>query len=68
MEYNEVDIEMTTIIIKKETYTLDDRLLQDLGYVLKRRVWCKRVDISRIREEIERLKVLKIPNIEIVMD
>jgi hypothetical protein len=59
---------MTTIIIKKETYKLDNKLLQDLGYILKRGVWSKKVEISRIRNEIERLQVLKVPNIEIILD
>ncbi len=59
---------MTTIIIKKEKYTLDSKILQDLGYVLKRRVWCKKIEMSQIREEIERLQVLKVPDIEVVLD
>ncbi len=59
---------MTTIIIKKETYKLDNKLLQDLGYILKRGVWSKKVEMSRIRDEIERLQVLKVPNIEIILD
>ena len=59
---------MTTINIKKEKYTLDNKILQDLGYILKRRVWSKKIEISQIREEIERLQVLKIPDIEIVLD
>ncbi len=59
---------MTTIIIRKEKYTLDGKILQDLGYVLKKRAWCKKIEMSRIREEIERLQVLKIPDIEIVLD
>jgi hypothetical protein len=59
---------MTTIIVKKETYKLDNKLLQDLGYILKRGAWSKKVEISRIRNEIERLQVLKVPNIEIILD
>jgi hypothetical protein len=59
---------MTTITIKKETYTLDNRLLQDLGYILKGRVWRKKIEMSQIRDELEKLQVLKIPNIEIIMD
>jgi hypothetical protein len=59
---------MTTITIKKETYTLDNRILQDLGYILKGRVWSKKIEMPQIRNEIERLQVLKIPNIEIILD
>ena len=59
---------MTNIIIKKEKWTLDNKILQDLGYVLKRRVWCKKIEMSQIREEIERLQVLKVPDIEVVLD
>jgi hypothetical protein len=59
---------MTTIIVKKETYKLDNKLLQDLGYILKRGAWSKKVEISKIRDEIERLQVLKVPNIEIILD
>ncbi len=59
---------MTTITIKKETCKLDDKLLQDLGYTLKKEVWSKKVEMSQIRNEIERLQALKIPNIEIILD
>lgn len=59
---------MTSIIIKKEKYEFDDKLLQELGYTLKWDVWSKKVEMSRIRNEIERLRVLKIPEIEIVLD
>ncbi|VVB88741.1 Uncharacterised protein [uncultured archaeon] len=59
---------MTTIIIKKEKYTLDSKILLDLGYVLKRRAWCKKIEMPQIREEIERLQVLKIPDIVVVLD
>jgi hypothetical protein len=59
---------MTTIIIQKEKYILDSKILQDMGYVLKRRAWSKKIEISQIREEIERLQILKIPDIEIVLD
>ncbi len=59
---------MTTITIKKETYKLDNKLLQDLGYILKKDVWSKKVEMSQIRNEIERLQTLKIPNIEIILD
>lgn len=59
---------MTTIIIKKETYKLNNKLLQDLGYILKRGAWSKKVEMSQIRNEIERLQVLKVPNIEIILD
>lgn len=59
---------MTTIIIKKENCPVDDRILQDMGYVLKRMVWSKKIEMSGIREEIERLQVLKIPDIEVLQD
>ena len=59
---------MTTIIIKEEKSKLDDKMLKELGYVLKANAWSKKVEMTRIREEIERLQVLKIPNIEIVLD
>ena len=56
------------IIIKKEKSALDDKILKELGYVLKLNACSKKVEITHIREEIERLQVLKIPNIEIVLD
>jgi len=59
---------MTTINIKKEKCTFDDKILKDLGYTLKWDVWSKKIEISRIREEIETLQVLKIPDIEVVLD
>ena len=59
---------MTTIIIKEEKSGLDDKILKELGYVLKWNSWSKKVEMTRIREEIERLHVLKIPDIEIVLD
>jgi hypothetical protein len=59
---------MTTIIIKEENSTLNDKILKELGYILKWNAWTKKVEMARIREEIERLQVLKIPNIEIVLD
>jgi len=59
---------MTTIIIKEEKSALDDKILKELGYVLKWNAWSKKVEMTHIREEIERLQVLKIPNIEIVLD
>lgn len=59
---------MTTIIIKEENSTLDDKILKELGYTLKWNAWTKKVEMTRIREEIERLQVLKIPNVEIVLD
>ncbi len=59
---------MTTIIIKEENSTLNDKILKELGYILKWKAWTKKVEMTRIREEIERLQVLKIPNIEIVLD
>jgi len=59
---------MTTIIIKKEMHKLDNKILQDLGYKLIRDVWSKKVEMSQIRNEIEKLQILKIPNIEIVLD
>ncbi|VVB84409.1 Uncharacterised protein [uncultured archaeon] len=59
---------MTTIIIKKENCPVDDKILLDMGYVLKRRVWFKKIEISGIGKELERLQVLKIPDIEVVLD
>ncbi len=59
---------MTTIIIKKEKCTLDDKILKDMGFTLKWNVWNKKIEMSRIREEIERLQVLKVPDIEVVLD
>lgn len=49
-------------------YKLDNKILQDLGYTLIRGVWSKKVEIPLIRNEIEKLQILKIPNIEIVLD
>lgn len=54
---------MTTIIIKH-----DHKSLQDLGYIWKKGLWSKKVEISQIRNEIERLQILKIPNIELLLD
>ncbi len=59
---------MTTIIIKKANFKLDDKILEELGYNLKWNAWRKKIELSRIREEIERLHVLKIPDIEILLD
>ena len=59
---------MTTINITKEMHKLDNKILQDLGYTLIRGVWSKKVEIPQIRSEIEKLQILKIPNIEIVLD
>jgi hypothetical protein len=59
---------MTTIIIKSDTHKPDDKILQDLGYKLIRGVWCKKVEMPQIRNEIEKLQILKIPDIEIVLD
>ncbi len=59
---------MTTIIIKREMHKLDNKILQDLGYTLKRGVWSKKVEMPQIRNEIEKLQILKIPDIEIVLD
>jgi hypothetical protein len=59
---------MTTININEEKCTLDDKILKEMGYTLKFDVWSKKIEISRIREEIERLQVLKIPDIEVVLD
>jgi hypothetical protein len=59
---------MTTIIIKKEIHKLDNKILRDLGYTLIRSVWSKKVEMPQIRNEIEKLQILKIPNIEIVLD
>jgi len=59
---------MTTINIKKENCRLDDKILKELGYTIKWNVWSKKIELSRIRKEIERLQVLKIPDIEIILD
>jgi len=59
---------MTTINIKKEIHNMDNKILRDLGYTLIRSVWSKKVEMPQIRSEIEKLQLLKIPNIEIVLD
>ncbi|MCX9081035.1 MAG: hypothetical protein OIN83_02440 [Candidatus Methanoperedens sp.] len=59
---------MTTIIIKNEIHKLDNKILRDLGYTLVRDVWNKKVEMPQIRNEIEKLQILKVPNIEIVLD
>lgn len=59
---------MTTILIREEKSKLDDKILQDLGYTLKWNAWSKKVEMAEIREEIERLQVLKILNIEVILD
>jgi hypothetical protein len=58
---------MTTINIKSDMHKLDN-ILQDLGYKLIRGVYSKKVEMPQIRSEIEKLQMLKIPNIEIVLD
>ncbi len=59
---------MTTINIQKELHNMDNKILRDLGYTLIRSVWSKKVEMPLIRSEIEKLQLLKIPNIEIVLD
>lgn len=59
---------MTTIIIKNEMHKLDNKILRDLGYTLIRDVWNKKVEMPQIKNEIEKLQILKVPNIEIVLD
>ena len=59
---------MTTINIKQEIHKLDNKILRDLGYTLIGGIWCKKVEMPQIRSEIEKLQILKIPNIEIVLD
>ncbi len=59
---------MTTINIHKEKWMLGDKILKDMGFTLKWNIWSKKIEISRIREEIERLQVLKVPDIEVVLD
>ncbi len=59
---------MTTINVKREMHKLQDKILRDLGYTLIRGVWSKKVEMLQIRSEIEKLQILKIPNIEIVLD
>ena len=53
---------MTTMIIKSDMHKQDNKILQDLGYTLIRGVWSKKVEMSQIRSEIEKLQILKIPN------
>ncbi len=59
---------MTTIIIKRDLHKQDNKIFRDLGYMLSRGVWSKKVEMPQIRNEIEKLRILKIPNIEIVLD
>jgi hypothetical protein len=59
---------MTTINIKSDMHKLDNKILQDLGYKLIRGVWSKKIEMPQIRNEIEKLHILKIPNIEILLD
>jgi len=59
---------MTTINIKREMHKPDNKILRDLGYSLIRDVWSKKIEMPQIRSEIEKLQLLKIPNIEIVLD
>ncbi len=59
---------MTTINIKRELHKLDNKILRDLGYTLIRGIYSKKVEMPQIRNEIEKLQILKIPNIEIVLD
>jgi hypothetical protein len=59
---------MTTIIIKREMLELENKILRDLGYTLIRGFWRKKVEMPQIRSEIEKLHILKILNIEIVLD
>jgi hypothetical protein len=59
---------MTTINIKREMHEMHNKILRDLGYELIRGAWSKKVEMPQIRNEIEKLQLLKIPNIEIVLD
>jgi len=59
---------MTTIIIKRDMHKLNHEILRDLGYTLIRDDWSKKIEMPQIRNEIEKLQILKIPNIEIVLD
>ncbi len=60
---------MTTIIIRKEKYGLSNKLLQDLGYISKGNTWSKSdIDIAIIRKELEKLKILKISDVEVLLD
>ena len=59
---------MATIIINNEMHKLNNKILRDLGYTLIRDVWNKKVEMPQIRNEIEKLQILKFPNIEIVLD
>ena len=49
-------------------HKLDNSILRDLGYSLMGGIWSKKVEMPQIRSEIEKLEILKIPNIEIVLD
>jgi len=64
----EIENKMTTINIKKEKCTIDDKILKELGYTLKWNVYSRKIELSKIRKEIERLQVLRIPDIEVVLD
>ena len=46
---------------------MHNKILQDLGYTLIRGVWNKKVEMPEIRSEIEKLQMLKIPDIEILL-
>jgi hypothetical protein len=59
---------MTTIIIKSDMHKPEDKILQDSGYMWIRGVWSKKIEMPQIRNEIEKLQLLKIPNIEIILD
>ncbi len=60
---------MATIIIRKEKYGLSNKLLQDLGYISKGNMWSKSdIDITTIRKELEKLKILKISEVEVLLD
>ncbi len=47
--YGDNYTQMTTINIKKEKCTLDDKILKELGYTLKWNVWSKKIEIYWIR-------------------
>jgi hypothetical protein len=57
---------MTDLIIRSDMHKLDNKKLQDLGFMLIIGVWSKEVEMPQNRSEIEKLQTLKIPNKEIL--
>jgi hypothetical protein len=48
---------MTTMIIKSDIHKLDNKILQDLGFMLIRGVWSKKVEMPQIRSEIKKAPI-----------